>query len=72
MLLDVRGEQCPEPMRRAMEAMQRLSRDETLEVLVDYRPAVDTIRMAASSLGFQMDVFDTGPGEWRILLRRMN
>lgn len=70
MLLDARGEKCPEPMRKAMEAMQRLPPGEDLEVLVDYRPAVDTIRMAANSLGFQMDVVDAGGSQWRITLRR--
>ena len=70
MLLDVRGETCPYPMKKAMEAMQRLPAGEVLEVLVDHPPAIDTIRMAANRYAFRMDVEPAGSGEWRIRLRR--
>ncbi len=70
MLLDVRGETCPYPMKKALEAMERLPEGENLEVLVDHPPAVDTIRMAANRFGFAMDVEPAGSGEWRIRLRR--
>ncbi len=70
MLLDVRGETCPYPMKKAIEAMERLPTGEVLEVLVDHPPAVDTIRMAANRYGFRMDVEPAGSGEWRIYLRR--
>lgn len=70
MLLDVRGETCPYPMKKAMEAMQRLPEGESLEVLVDHPPAIDTIRMAANRFNFAMQVFPAGSGEWRLVLRR--
>lgn len=70
MFLDVRGETCPYPMKKAMEAMERLPEGEELEVLVDHPPAVDTIRMAANRLGFHMEAQPAGTGEWRIKLRR--
>lgn len=70
MLLDVRGETCPYPMKKAMAAMERLPEGEVLDVLVDHPPAIDTIRMAANRYGFQMDVEPAGSGEWRIRLRR--
>jgi TusA-related sulfurtransferase len=70
MLLDVRGETCPYPMKKAMEAMDRLPEGEELEVLVDHPPAVDTIRMGANRFNFAMDVEAAGSGEWRIRLRR--
>ncbi len=70
MFLDVRGEICPYPMKKAMEAMQSLPEGEELEVLVDHPPAIDTIRMAAVRLGFAMTVEAAGSGEWRIRLRR--
>jgi len=69
MFLDVRGEACPYPMKKAMEAMERLPAGEVLEVLVDHPPAIDTIRMAANRYGFRMDVEPAGSGEWRIRLR---
>ncbi len=70
MLLDVRGETCPYPMKKALEAMRRLPEGEVLEVLVDHPPAIATIRMAANRHGFRMDVEPAGSGEWRIRLQR--
>lgn len=70
MFLDVRGETCPYPMQKAMEAMDRLPEGEELEVLVDHPPAIGTIRMVAERRGFQMEVQPAGSGEWRITLRR--
>lgn len=70
MLLDVRGEICPFPMKQVKEALERLSADEVLEVLLDHPPAVDTIRMLANRMGFLIEVQVAGSGEWRITLRR--
>ncbi len=70
MFLDVRGETCPYPMKKAMEAMAQLPDAEELAILVDHPPAVETIRMAANRMGFLMDVVVAGAGEWRIRLRR--
>jgi len=70
LFLDVRGETCPYPMMKAMDAMERLPDGEELEVLVDHPPAIETIRMAANRLGFLMEVEKVGTGEWRIRLRR--
>lgn len=70
MLVDVRGETCPYPMEKAMEAMERLPEGEELIVLVDHPPAIETIRMVANRMDFAMDVEPAGSGEWRILLRR--
>ncbi len=70
MLLDVRGEICPFPMKKVLEALERLPADEVLEVLVDHPPALDTIRMLANRMGFLMEVQTAGSGEWRITLHR--
>lgn len=72
MFLDVRGETCPYPMKKAMEAMERLGADENLEVAVDHPPAIETIRMAANRYGFSMEVYALGNGEWRLILRRQS
>lgn len=72
MFLDVRGETCPYPMKKAMEAMEQLPPDEILEVAVDHPPAIETIRMAANRYGFAMEVYSVGSGEWRLILRRQN
>ncbi len=70
MFLDLRGEICPFPMQKTMEAMERLPAGEELEILVDHPPAVDTIRMMAQRRGFLMAVEPAGSGESRIRLRR--
>jgi len=70
MFLDVRGETCPYPMQKAMEAMRRLPEGEELTVLVDHPPAIDTIRMVVTRMAFVMDVEAAGSGEWRLRIRR--
>ena len=72
MFLDVRGETCPYPMQKTMEALERLPEGEELSVLVDHPPAIDTIRMVATRYGYAMDVEPAGSGEWRIRLRRQS
>lgn len=70
MFVDARGEPCPYPMKKVMEAMDRLPEAEELEVLVDHPPAVDMIRMLATRRGFLMEAEPAGSGEWRIRIRR--
>ncbi len=70
MLVDVRGEICPFPMKKVLEALERLPANEVLEVLVDHPPAIETIRMFAKRMGFLMEAQTAGSGEWRITLRR--
>lgn len=70
MLLDVRGEICPYPMQKTMDALDRLPEGEELEVLVDHPPAVETIRWLAARRGFAVEVESTGTSEWRLRLSR--
>ncbi len=69
MLLDVRGEICPYPMLRTVEALGKLAPGDILEVLTDHPPALSTIPWEAAKRGFAVDVEQTGPGEWRLTLR---
>ncbi|MGH2374285.1 MAG: sulfurtransferase TusA family protein [bacterium] len=70
MFLDVRGETCPYPMQKTLEALERLPEGDELVVLVDHPPAIETIRMVADRYGFAMDVEPAGSGEWQIRLYR--
>lgn len=70
MQLDVRGEICPYPMMKAVEAMKRLPKGEILEVITDHAPALETIPTQAARLGFQWEIKETGSPEWTIILRR--
>ncbi|HEY8477230.1 MAG TPA: sulfurtransferase TusA family protein [Chloroflexota bacterium] len=70
MKLDVRGEICPYPMMRAVEALKKLPEGEVLEVYTDHAPALSTIPWEAAKLGFEAEIEETGSPEWRITLRR--
>lgn len=69
-VLDVRGEICPYPMLRAVEALKKLPPGEELAVLTDHPPALSTIPWEAAKLGFAAALEEAGQSEWRITLRR--
>lgn len=69
--LDVRGEICPYPMMKAVQALKKLKPgDAGLEVITDHAPALETIPTQAARLGFTSQIEETGSPEWRILLTR--
>ncbi len=68
--LDVRGEICPYPMLKAVEAMKRLPDGEVLEVITDHAPALESIPTQAKRLGFSVEIRQTGHPEWVIILKR--
>ncbi|MBI3976145.1 MAG: sulfurtransferase TusA family protein [Armatimonadetes bacterium] len=70
MLLDVRGETCPYPMQKVMDALETLPKGEELEVLLDHPPAIETIKWLAARRGFAVEVETIGSSEWRLRLRR--
>lgn len=72
MKLDVRGEICPYPMMKAVEALKRLSDGEILEVITDHAPALETIPTQGARLGYQATIEEAGTSEWRITLRPKN
>ena len=70
MLLDVRGETCPFPALRAKRAMESHRGEETIAVLTDCAPALETIPAVAARQGFRAEIEKVKPGEWRIVLSR--
>ncbi|WP_376791261.1 rhodanese-like domain-containing protein [Thermoflexus sp.] len=70
MILDVRGEICPYPMLKTVEALRHLPPGEMLEVYTDHPPALETIPTQAARLGFAWRIEPVKPGEWRILIYR--
>lgn len=69
--LDVRGEICPYPMMKTVQALKKLKLEEDgLEVITDHAPALETIPTQAVRLGFQTQIEETGSPEWRITITR--
>lgn len=69
--LDVRGEICPYPMMKTVQALKKLSpTDQGLEVITDHAPALETIPTQAVRLGYVAEIEETGTPEWRITLTR--
>ncbi len=70
MEIDVRGEICPYPVQKVVEALDRLPAGEELAILTDHPPSLEMVRTIASQRGFAMRVEDVGPAEWRIILTK--
>ena len=69
--LDVRGDICPYPMMKTVQALKKLkSSDEGLAVITDHAPALETIPTQAVRLGYDAQIEETGSPEWRITLTR--
>lgn len=69
--LDVRGEICPYPMMKTVQALKKLKAgDMGLEVITDHAPALETIPTQAARLGYAVSIEETGSPEWRITLTR--
>jgi len=69
MELDVRGEICPYPMMKAVDAMKRLKGSEDVIVLTDHAPCLDTIPPQAGRYGYVYQVEESGNAEWTIILK---
>jgi TusA-related sulfurtransferase len=58
-------------MMRTVSALKKLTGDEqTLEVVTDHAPALETIPTQAARLGFRTDIEESGASEWRITITR--
>ncbi len=68
MKLDVRGEVCPYPMFKAVEAMKKLKGREEVVVITDHAPCLETIPPQAPRFGYDYAVQQTGEPEWTITL----
>jgi len=67
-VLDVRGEVCPVPLVKTMEAMKSASHGQGIEMLTDFMPAVLVVSNAALKEGWDINIQNVGPKEWRLLL----
>ncbi|MGH2558566.1 MAG: sulfurtransferase TusA family protein [Thermomicrobiales bacterium] len=68
MKLDVRGEVCPYPMLKAVEAMKAAKGAESIVVITDHAPCLETIPPQATRHGYVAESEETGSPEWTITL----
>ena len=66
--LDVRGEICPVPLLKAIEAMSGALHGQAIEMLTDFMPAILVVTNAALKEGWDVSVQHMSSSEWRILL----
>lgn len=66
--LDVRGEICPYPMLKAVDAMKSLKGADHVVVLTDHAPCLETIPPQAGKYGYTCKVEENGGAEWTITL----
>ena len=66
--LDVRGEICPYPMIKAVEAMKKTKGKEVIRVITDHAPCLETIPPQAQKLKFGVEIKEVGNPEWHIIL----
>jgi tRNA 2-thiouridine synthesizing protein A len=66
--LDVRGEVCPYPMMKAVEAMKRQKGEGEIVVITDHAPCLETIPPQAGRFGYAFEIEETGSPEWTITL----
>ncbi len=70
--LDVRGEICPYPMMKTVEALRQTPLEDAavLEVLTDHPPALESIPLYVATMGYRCTIDDVGGGTWRIRITR--
>jgi TusA-related sulfurtransferase len=66
--IDVRGEICPSPLIKAMEAMKDAEGNQEIEMITDFLPAVLTVSNAALKQGWNINIRLSGEKEWNVRL----
>jgi len=66
--LDVRGEICPSPLIKAMEAMKSAESEQEIEMITDFLPAVLTVSNAALKEGWDINIRLSGDKQWNVRL----
>ena len=69
-LLDVRGEICPSPLIKAVEAMEVAVQDQSIEMLTDFFPAILNVTNASLKKKWNIYVETLDTNQWRMTLTR--
>ena len=66
--LDMRGEICPPPLVKAMEAMKSAEKGQFIDMITDFLPAILTVSNAALKEGWNINVELIAEKEWIVRL----
>lgn len=68
--LDLRGKVCPYPTLDTRLILKEMAAGEVLEVVTDYYPARQTIRVLMEDLGYPCELVDGDKLVFRFLIRK--
>lgn len=69
--IDIRGQVCPYTFVRSKLAIEKMNIGEVLEIILDYRPAVDNVPKSMQNEGQKvLKIEQTGEKEWHIFIRK--
>ncbi|MDO5088451.1 MAG: sulfurtransferase TusA family protein [Leptotrichiaceae bacterium] len=68
--LDCLGEACPIPLIKAQKKFETMEVGDVLVINVDHSCAVKNIPEWAEKVGYNVEVEETGEGEWNIIIEK--
>ncbi|ADC70277.1 SirA family protein [Methanocaldococcus sp. FS406-22] len=68
--LDVTGDICPVPVLKTKKALEELSEGEELEVVGDYKPALENIKRFAENNGYTVVLAEETDNGFRIVIKK--
>lgn len=69
--IDIRGQTCPVTLILTRQALNELRPGQVLEVLVDYKPAVETtIPGYCEKKGYPIETVPEGENQWRLRIEK--
>ncbi len=68
--LDVTGDICPIPVLKTKKALEELKEGEELEVVGDYKPALENIKRFAENNGYKVVTYEETENGFRIVIRK--
>ncbi|NLM00748.1 MAG: sulfurtransferase TusA family protein [Treponema sp.] len=68
--LDCMGEACPLPLVKAQKKLEKMASGDVLVVSIDHSCAMKNIPDWAREAGHNVDIEETGEGEWEIYIEK--
>lgn len=69
-MLDCMGEACPIPLVKAQKAMEKMAVGDVLIVSIDHSCAMKNLPEWARGVGHNVEIEETGEGEWDIYIEK--